>query len=353
MHQHLRVLSILAIVATLTSMNYCGGASSNSNISSSQSSSASSNSNPSASSSSNSSASSNSAASGGSSVSAVNGSGSGTAGIPKVQHVAVVVLENTNYADVVGSPNAAYINSLIVKGGLASNYYAILHPSIGNYFALTTGEVATTDDSFTGILTIDNVVRELIASSKTWKSYAQSLSVPGYVGPDIYPYLRRHNPISYFSDVQLPSQQSQNLVPFSQLATDIASEQMPNYMFIVPDAQHDAHDCPGSPLATCDIGVKVAAADTWLSQNIAPLLANAQFQQSGILIITFDESENDNTNGGGRVMTLLYGTGVKPGYVGTATYNHYSLLRLTMEAAGVTTIPGNGSTATDMTEFFQ
>ncbi len=263
------------------------------------------------------------------------------------------MLENTNYADVVGSSSAPYINSLIATGGLASNYYANVHPSIGNYFAMTTGTIPTTDDNFAGVVSDDNVARELMASGKSWKVYAQSLPAAGYLGPDVYPYLRRHNPISYFSDVQLPSTQALNIVPFTQLSSDLSTNQLPNYSFIVPDALHDAHDCNGGPLTTCPISEKVAAADSFLAANIPGLLANPQFQPSGILVIVFDESANDNTNGGGRVMCLLVGTNVKAGYIGTGTYNHYSLLNLSMTALGVTTIPGNGATAGAMTEFFQ
>ncbi len=286
------------------------------------------------------------------------GNGSGTtqssSGIPQVQHFAIVVLENTNYADVVGSANAPYLNSLIAKGGVASNYYANTHPSIGNYFAMTTGTVPTNDDTFNGTVSSDNVVRELVAAGKSWKVYAQSLPVQGYIGADTYPYLRRHNPISYLSDVQPPSAQAMNLVPFAQLSSDLSASQLPNYSFIVPDAQHDAHDCPNSQSnTTCDIGVRVAAADAFLSANLPQLLSNAQFATSGILAIVFDESQNDNTNGGGKVMCLLVGTGVKAGYSGTGTYNHYSLLNLSMIALGVKTIPGSGATAAQMTEFFQ
>src|SRR5271169_6086740 len=93
-----------------------------------------------------------------------------------------------------------------------------------------------------------------------------------------------------------------------------------SYSFIVPDAEHDAHDCPGGG-SNCDIGTRVAAADTWLSNNVPQLLANPQFQQSGILVITTDESRNDITNGGGRVATILVGTKVKAGYVGTVSYD--------------------------------
>ena len=94
-------------------------------------------------------------------VEAVEGRRRWAASIPQVQHFAIVVLENSDYSDIVGSPNAPYINSLIAQGGLAGNYYANVHPSIGNYFVMTTGVAYSIDDNFSGIVPIDNVVREL------------------------------------------------------------------------------------------------------------------------------------------------------------------------------------------------
>ena len=293
--------------------------------------------------------------SGGNGGSGGGGSGSGggsSGGIAQVQHVVIVVLENCNYSDIVGSPNAPYINRLIAQGGLATQYYANVHPSIGNYFVMTTGEAYSTNDNFDGVVPIDSVVRELQAASKSWKVYAQSLPQQGYLGGDVYPYLRRHNPISYFSDVQPPSQLNMNIVDFSQLAIDLPAGQLPAYSFIVPDAEHDAHDCPGGG-GNCDVGTRVAAADAWLGANLPQLLTNAQFQQSGLLVLTTDESRNDNQNGGGRVATVLVGTGVKAGYQGTGTYDHRSLLGLSMTALGVTTLPNGAGSAPQMTEFFQ
>ena len=274
-----------------------------------------------------------------------------SSGIPQVQHVVIVVLENLDYSDIVGSPNAPYINSLIPQGGLATNYYADVHPSIGNYFIMTTGVAYSTDDNFNGIVPIDNVVREFQVGSISWKVYAQSLPSQGYLGGDVYPYLRRHNPISYFSDLQPPSQLNLNIVNFTQFQADILGGQLPAYSFVVPDAEHDAHDCPGGG-QNCTVGAKVAAADAWLATNISPLLANPAFQQSGLLILTTDESRTDNTNGGGHVATVLLGTHVKPGYQGNGLYQHESLLGLSMSAVGDSHIPNGAGSAPQMTEFF-
>jgi hypothetical protein len=94
-----------------------------------------------------------------------------------------------------------YLNGLAKQYGLHTQYFADTHPSIGNYFMLTTGQIITNDHGFPGTVSADNLVRELLNVSKTWKSYAESLPSVGYTGGDVYPYVKHHNPFAYFSDV--------------------------------------------------------------------------------------------------------------------------------------------------------
>ena len=90
-----------------------------------------------------------------------------TGTVPQFAHVFIVVEENADYANVVGNSAMPYLNSLASRYGLATQYYANTHPSIGNYFMLTVGDTVTNDDGFTGVVTSDNVVRELLAAGKT------------------------------------------------------------------------------------------------------------------------------------------------------------------------------------------
>jgi hypothetical protein len=282
-----------------------------------------------------------------------NGSGGGSATVPQVQHVAIVLLENANYGDVIGQPNMPYLASLLPTGSLAARYYANSHPSITNYFTVTTGQPITNDDSFSDAVTTDNVVRELMASKKSWKVYAESLPSQGYLGGDQRLYLRHHNPFSYFSDVQQSSVQAANIVPFTQLPSDIAANGLPNYALIVPNAVDDAHDCPNGGNTSCSLGSRLQRADMWLQNNIAPLLADPNFQKSGLLVIAFDESADDITNGGGHVVAVMFGTHVKANYIGnTVSYDHRSLLSLSLKALAVPNIPNGADAAPQMTEFF-
>ena len=267
-----------------------------------------------------------------------------------------MVEENHSYSDVVGNTNMPYLNGLATANGLATQYYADAHPSLPNYFMLTVGGgtsiTGTQGDSYDGVVSQDNVVRALTAAGKTWKSYAESLPSVGYLGGDSGSYVKRHNPFVYFSDVQSSSAQAGDVVPFTQLATDIADNSLPDYAFIAPNVNDDAHNCPVG-LTTCTSDQMLAAADLWLSANIAPLLASTAFQNS-LLIIVFDEAEDSDTaNGGGHVPAVIVSPLAKPGYQSTTLYQHESTLRLMMEGLGVTDLPGAAATAPDMTEFFK
>jgi phospholipase C len=264
---------------------------------------------------------------------------------PQFGHVFIVVEENASYADVIGSSSMPYFNTLTNTYGLATNYYANLHPSIPNYFELTVGKTMTIDDSQTPKsfpVSDDNVVRELLAAGKTWKSYAEDLPSVGYTAGDNGKYLVRHNPLAYMTDVQNTPAQTQNLVQFSEFSADLPTANLPEYSFIVPNRCNDAHDCP------------LSTADTWLQKNIDPLIKSPVFQKDGLLIIVFDEGNTlDFTQGGGHVAAVVISPFSKPGYKSIALYQHQSVLRLMLEGLGVTKLPGDAATAPAMWEFFK
>jgi phosphatidylinositol-3-phosphatase len=269
---------------------------------------------------------------------------------PAIDHVVVVVLENHGFSQVIGSPSMPYLNSLASQHSLAANYFANTHPSIGNYFMLTTGNVETNDDSFAGVVSDDNIVRALTAAGKSWKAYIESLPFAGYTGGDVYPYLKHHNPFSYLSDVLNSSPQAANMVPFAQLGPDLGSASLPAFAFIVPNAEDDAHDCPGGA-PSCADSDKLAAADAWLKSNIDPLINSPAFA-NGVLVITWDEGDqSDIANGGGQVATVLVGSQVKTGFRSTTFFQHQSVLRLILDVLNVSDHPGGSATAPSMNEF--
>src|SRR5213593_917304 len=261
-------------------------------------------------------------------------------GTQQFGHVFIVTEENTDYVDVTSS-SMPYLTGLAAQYGLATQYYANTHPSIGNYFELATGQVLTNDDGSSTIENVPNIVRSLVAAGKTWKSYAESIPNACYLGGDTGNYARKHNIFPLLSDVANdPTGQGCNNVPFTRFATDLANGTLPAFSNIVPNLCNDAHDC------------SLSTADSWLQTNIAPLLASPVFQQDGLLIITFDEAGGDNTLGGGKVYWAAISPKSKPHYVSTTTYQHPSTLRLILKGLGVNTFPGAAATAPDMSEFF-
>ena len=264
----------------------------------------------------------------------------GTSVVPSSNHVFLLVEENHSYSSVIGSSSMPYLNSLASKYGLATQYYANTHPSIGNYFMLSAGAIITNTDSFCSTLTNDNIVRHLLTAGKTWKSYAESLPSVGYTGCGSGSYVKRHNPLAYFSDVANSSEKN-HLMPFTQFSKDLANNALPNFSFIVPNLNNDAHD--GT----------LTQADNWLKTNIAPLISSATFQKDGILIIVFDESfDSDNAHGGGHVAAVVIGPNVKSGSKATTMYQHQNTLKTLMKALGLTSFPGAASSAQPITGVF-
>ena len=267
-------------------------------------------------------------------------SSTSTSSVPPSSHVYLVVEENHSYSSVIGSSSMPYLNSLATKYGLATQYYANTHPSIGNYFMLSAGQIITNSDGLCSTITQDNIVRHLLSAGKTWKGYVESLPSAGYTGCDVYPYVKHHNPLAYFSDVA-NSSEKYNLVPFTQFSKDLMNSNLPAFSFIVPNMLHDGHD--GS----------LSTADSWLKTNIAPLLASTSFQKDGLLIIVFDESTGSDTqHGGGHVAMVMIGPKVKSGYRSSTLYQHQNTLKTLMKALGLTSFPGAASSAPAMTDMF-
>lgn len=272
--------------------------------------------------------------------------------IPAADHVFLIVLENHAFSQVIGSPFMPYLNSLAAQHSLATNYFANTHPSIGNYFMLTTGNIETNNDAFTGTVSSDSIPRAFAAAGKTWKAYMESLPSAGYTGGDVYPYFKHHNPFAYMTDVLGSSAESANLVPFTQLSADMTAGALPSFGFIAPNAEDDAHDCPTGGSVCLDTD-KLAAADNWLKNNIDPLIKSPALANS-VFIIVFDESlDVDLVNGGGKVAWVMAGSHVKSAFKSTTLYQHQSTLRLILDLLRVTDHPGNSATAPTMGEFFQ
>jgi phosphatidylinositol-3-phosphatase len=60
-------------------------------------------------------------------------------GVPRLDHVFVVMMENHGYKEILHNPNARFINSYAKVANLATNYFAVAHPSLTNYLEVVGG----------------------------------------------------------------------------------------------------------------------------------------------------------------------------------------------------------------------
>ncbi len=265
----------------------------------------------------------------------------------QTRHIVLVMEENKSYSAVVGDSAWPNLNQLIANGALATNYYANSHPSIGNYFMLTTGQLLTTNDSSKTVWDVDNIARRMLAANIPFRIYAEGIA-QGYVGGDTGAYLVRHNPFALLSDVGgNPAVANQTIWPFTQFATDLANGTLPEFSYIVPDIYDDAHNGTAQQ------------ADLWLQTNVViPLSNTPSFAPAGdgLLIVGFDEAaDSDTTNGGGHVACVFWGPIAKTGYTQSSTtlYQHQSMLSALMGELGLPNPPAAAATAPAMSEFLQ
>jgi phosphatidylinositol-3-phosphatase len=245
-------------------------------------------------------------------------------GTPQSKHVVLVVEENHSFDAVITQGGMPYLKSLAERYTLLTNYYGNHHPSIGNYFKMTTGQTISTNDGYKGTVPYDNLVSQLVAANKTWKAYGDSLPEQGYIGGNAGPYAKKHFPIAYFENVRNDPAQRKNLVPAEQFIADLKSQSLPDFSMLVPNLDHDAHD--GS----------LKEADDWLRRYIEPLLANPDFQKDGILIVTFDESvKRDPDHGGGHITTVVIGPLAKEHFADSTFYQHESLFATLEQILGL------------------
>ena len=274
--------------------------------------------------------------------------------VPRSSHVWMITEENHSFEDVIGNSDMPYYNQLAQKYALATQFYANRHSSLPALMWLVAGaSVETNNDTTSCQHSQDNIVRELLKSGYTWRSYQENLPYAGFQG--LYSsdnlYYRRHNPLIDFTDVCPGTGQDKNSVPYSQLATDWANNKTVNYSYITPDSDEDAHN--GT----------LAGADHWLQANVPAILARPEFQSGGdgILFIVWDEgtlytdnrcSATVSSGCGGRTATLVIGPQVKSGYKSTILYHNESVLKTVCAAMGLSTCPGAAQNATPMADFF-
>jgi hypothetical protein len=267
--------------------------------------------------------------------------------------VFTIVLENQDYADVVGSPNAPYINSLIATYGLATSYMdSGTHPSLPNYLYMVSGapqyngglDLPPNSGNFP--VDAQHLGTQLSAAGIPWRSYQEGMGTPCLLTPT-GAYAPKHDPFLYFKDIQSDATLCASTnVDYSELAGDLAANKY-RYLFITPSLVDDGHDPTTDPV----LGLKQA--DAWLKSEVPKILDSAAYKAGGVLFITWDEAEGRGANSKEQVPMIVVSTRIKsPGFQSSAAYSHASYLRTVETIFGLAYL-GAAATAKDMLEFLK
>jgi hypothetical protein len=257
------------------------------------------------------------------------------AGLPVYDHVVIVIEENKNYEQIIGNPNAPYINGVLRKEGANfTKMYAEEHHSEGNYFYLFSGSDQSSccaDKIPKSTFNKINLGSELIRTGHSFKGYSEGLPEIGSMVNELHPYARKHNPWISFSNVPNGKTiaNSSNL----RFPQDFPSDfnQLPTVAIVTPDLNNDMHD------------KSVEQGDKWLRQHFDGYYQWAK-QHNSLLILTFDEDGDGTwlgrvTNPGdsdvgrrNRIPTIFAGAHIKAGdYAEDKGVTHVNILR-TLEA---------------------
>jgi hypothetical protein len=264
---------------------------------------------------------------------------------PLYDHIFVIVEENAEFGGIVGNPQMPTINALAANGGLATQYFGTTHVSEGNYVALVGGDsYGITDDQPYRVHTVSqpSLVDQLEGATLTWKGYFQSMPMPAYTGTcypsaDVCLYASKHNGFVNFAHVQGSPGEMSNLVPDTQLATDLATGTAPNFAFIVPDQCHDLHGVDG----TCTNDQLSKQTDEYLKATVGQIMGSDVWNQGrNALVVTFDEGKSNlgccgANPGGGQVVTIVIRNDQDGPLQDGTPYNHYALVASIEEAFGL------------------
>src|ERR1051326_2402364 len=249
-----------------------------------------------------------------------------------VGNIFVIAMENHNFTQpstmsspqqIFGNPAAPFINSLITPGNpnaaqvsFATAYYNAgfgVHPSEPNYIWAEAGAdfgVRTDADplpSKTNTFQAAHFTAQLNAAGISWKNYQEDVqlsasptnSISGTGGPlnpfngsTQYNYAVKHNPMAFFADTAV-----QNVYPLAQFFTGLQDNTVARYNWITPNQFNDAHSTLSGGFTyngnhyTAD-AANIAQGDNFLAQVIPQIMASPAYQNNGVIVIWWDETED-------------------------------------------------------------
>jgi hypothetical protein len=284
--------------------------------------------------------------------------------VPPLDHVYVVMMENTNFADVVHTHAGSFsidarmpfLESMARSGVLLTDFWATYHPSDQNYVAMIAGDTYKYGPVYYPDYDLHaNHIGDLLnARGESWRAYVQHMNTPcnlvadsdgGWFAPD-------DEPFAQFQDViGNPHRCLSSLRDLSDFQSAIHQDALPDFAWIAADGWWDGE---GAWYDNYDVGVSISRQDEFLRSTFAPLLNSRSWKESrSLLIITWDESGGwgwpDN-----HVATVLVGSPglLHEGSVVGTHYDGYGVLRTIEGALGVQSLDRFDEFARPLNEVF-
>jgi hypothetical protein len=246
-------------------------------------------------------------------------------------HVAVIVMENEESSSILGSRAAPFINRLARRYAVATQMYAITHPSLPNYLALTGGSTFGIDSDCTDCsVNATSIIDQLEQRHLSWRAYLEDLPRACFTQAQSGDYAKKHDPFAYYTPITTNPARCREITPLGQLAADERSGGLPRYLWISPNLCHDMHDC------------SVSTGDRFLAQLVPGLIRT--LGPNGLLFLTWDEGSSDNgccrLATGGHITTIVVGAAARPGARLAIPTDHYSVLQTIEDLLGLPRLRG-------------
>ena len=308
--------------------------------------------------------------------------------VPRYAHVVVLLDENKNYDQILDPKAAPEISVLASTYGLATRFYAEVHPSEANYVALLAGDTfgIHDDDAYycragstrplcdgtaapgyaDHTVNVRHLGDQLRAEGLDWRGYYESIPEPGseaVIASDpafdngsrkTALYASKHSGFMNFADVQTDPERARRIVGFVQLKQDLDADRLPAFALVVPNQCNDMHGLHGAGVpADCD-GLNGAAlirrGDAANGVLVRQIMASPAWRspENMAIVLTFDEGSGKTREGccgvtpgsvsnfgGGHIPTLVITNHGPRGVKDDTPYSHYSLLRTLEDAFGI------------------
>lgn len=311
--------------------------------------------------------------------------------IPHLDHVFLIMLENHGYSQIMGNNDAPFINQLAHSANLATNYFAVGHPSLTNYLEVVGGSnFGIENDNYpnwhnaTPSASLNNpiagsgldamtpasiapfnveipaapylaetIADQLVAAGQSWKSYQESLPASGVVdgvnlsdgiysnlsdasiakSPNLQKlYAVKHNPFVYFANVQEntdPKNGLNNVVDFTGINGLYADLRVGKVPNFSFIAPNQCHDMHGigNGSPLCNNDATLIQMGDASVKQLVSAIKASKSWKEGKNAIVVMWDENDFSASPNQVVTIVDTNYGVKGVSSNQPYSHFSLLK--------------------------